>query len=160
MVSAEASGSAGQASGRGRATRRPGDPGHLLVAAWVEEHAPSRRAPSLDGTLIPIDRVAANRPFYSGKHTLLPWRAGKLTKPIHVLHVRDPTFIRLVRTKPYDADAAQRPVVTAAISRPPRWHVGSGVCRVCPAMMGRARRLTARAEQELWPGKGAAHAVA
>jgi hypothetical protein len=25
----------------------------------------------LDGTLIPIDRVAADRPFYSGKHRLL-----------------------------------------------------------------------------------------
>jgi hypothetical protein len=49
----------------------------------------------LDGTLIPIDRVAADRPFYSGKHNKLtklrccPWRAGQLDKAIHVLQLRE-----------------------------------------------------------------------
>jgi hypothetical protein len=65
-----------------------------------------------DGTLIPIDRVAADRPFYSGKHAKLrapgeranaqlktwkiltklrccPWRAGQLAKAIHVLRLRE-----------------------------------------------------------------------
>ena len=55
-----------------------------VTTAWryVEETGPRTGAPSggprheeagyayviLDGTLIPIDRVAADRPFYSGKH--------------------------------------------------------------------------------------------
>jgi hypothetical protein len=59
----------------------------------------------LDGTLIPVDRVAADRPFYSGMHRkhgmnlqviaspdgdirCCPWRAGKLAKAIHVLQAR------------------------------------------------------------------------
>ncbi len=43
----------------------------------------------LDGTLIPIDRVAADRPFYSGKLRCCPWRAGKLAKAIYVLQLRE-----------------------------------------------------------------------
>ncbi len=44
----------------------------------------------IDGTLIPIDRVAADRPFYSGKHRhhgmnlqviAAPWSIGPPTKP-------------------------------------------------------------------------------
>jgi len=41
----------------------------------------------LDGTLVPIDRVAADRPFY--KLRCCPWKAGQLAKAIHVLQDRE-----------------------------------------------------------------------
>ena len=52
----------------------------------------------LDGTLIAVDRVAADRRFYSGKHKTwrilrklryCPWCAGQLTRAIHVLQIRE-----------------------------------------------------------------------
>ena len=50
----------------------------------------------VDGTLIPVDRVAADGPFYSAQDLayppqapLLPWRAGQLAKAIHVLQIRE-----------------------------------------------------------------------
>jgi hypothetical protein len=57
----------------------------------------------IDGTLIPIDRVAADRPFYSGKHRKhrmnlqviasphgeILWVSGQLTKAIRVLQARE-----------------------------------------------------------------------
>ena len=45
-----------------------------LLAAWAPDLATAVTAASakafviLDGTLLPIDRIAADRPFYSGKH--------------------------------------------------------------------------------------------
>jgi hypothetical protein len=44
----------------------------------------------VDGTLTPIDRVAADRPFYSGKHK-------KLAKAIHVLQIRENKRARVLR---------------------------------------------------------------
>jgi Helix-turn-helix of DDE superfamily endonuclease len=43
----------------------------------------------IDGTLIPIDRVAADRPFYSGKHDARHEPAGdRLTRGQHPVGVR------------------------------------------------------------------------
>jgi hypothetical protein len=44
---------------------------------------------SLDGTLIPIDRLAADRPFYSGKHKKRGMNAVHIAKAIHVRQARE-----------------------------------------------------------------------
>jgi hypothetical protein len=59
---------AARASKLGKAVRDAKSAGHAYVI--------------LDGTLIPIDRIAADRPFYSGKHK----RHGM---NLHVLQLRE-----------------------------------------------------------------------
>ena len=43
----------------------------------------------LDGTLIPIGRLAADRPFYSGKYKKHGMNAVHIAKAIHVLQARE-----------------------------------------------------------------------
>ena len=70
---------AGLAAGFGIGTARPGGTSPEAVALLAARARELRRALTdatkaghayvvIDGTLIPIDRVAADRPFYSGKH--------------------------------------------------------------------------------------------
>jgi hypothetical protein len=70
---------AGLAAGSGSARPRPGGTSPRPWPCWLPAPRKLRRALTdatkaghayvvIDGTLIPIDRVAADRPFYSGKH--------------------------------------------------------------------------------------------
>jgi hypothetical protein len=52
--------------------------GHALAAA---RKAAGHAFVVLDGTLIPIDRVAADRPFYSGKHRRHGMNPGSHLRP-------------------------------------------------------------------------------
>ena len=69
--------------------------GQALRRAWADGHA----YVVIDGTLIPIDRVASDRPFYSGKHRMhgmnlqvmafpngtILWVSGALPGSVHDL---------------------------------------------------------------------------
>jgi hypothetical protein len=58
----------------------------------------------LDGTLLPIDRMAADWPFYSGKHKKLGMNVQVLTDP----------FGRLLRAFPAPPTTCPPPVATAS----------------------------------------------
>ncbi len=126
-----------------------------LLAARAPKLRPALRAASkaghchliLDGTLIPIDRAAADRPFYSGKHKKhgmnlqvitspagdLLWVSGPLPGHVHDLKAariwgvpRELAFTGLLTLadKGYHGagDLHDHPVLRAGTSRPHRKH--------------------------------------
>ena len=48
------------------------------------------RTSCIDGTLIPVDRVAADRPFYSGKHRRHGMNLQVIAGPTEILWVSGP----------------------------------------------------------------------
>jgi hypothetical protein len=121
-----------------------------LLAALAPTLADVVRAASmkayllLGGTLLPIDRIAADRPFYCGKHKRHGMNVQVLAKPFGRLSWVSPTLPGAV----HDVRAAANTALSTPLLRPtsragPTRAIGMPAARSAPPYWGRWETLSA-----------------
>ena len=111
----------------------------------------------LDGTLLPIDRVAADRPFYSGKHKKHGMNVQVLADPAGRLPWASPALPGAV----HDVRAAREHGIIDALAETgitcwadKAYQGAGGTVRVLTAAGGRTSRRDSRPSTGLMPGSG------